>query len=90
MFQSDVERNQKIHTDGCLQKTFDKFLNQDNLILLVCVGGAMVLLQVSVIYISCIMFGFKDFIAGNIHQRLQDETASGYLRHQIYAESITP
>lgn len=42
---SDVERSQVIYTDGCLQKTFDKFLNQDNLILLVCVGGAMVLLQ---------------------------------------------
>ncbi|XP_057313927.1 tetraspanin-17-like [Hydractinia symbiolongicarpus] len=34
-----------IYVDGCVDATIKYFLSEDNLILLVCVGGAMVLLQ---------------------------------------------
>lgn len=42
---TNLQKRQTIYEDGCLDKTFETFLNQDNLILLVCIGGAMVLLQ---------------------------------------------
>ena len=44
-----MDRNSKIYTDGCVDATFSFFLKEDNLILLICIGGAMVLLQVSMI-----------------------------------------
>lgn len=45
-FQTSKKRT-TIYVDGCVDATIKYFLSEDNLILLVCVGGAMVLLQVS-------------------------------------------
>lgn len=42
---SAVERSKSIYTDGCVDATINYFLSENNLILLVCIGGAMVLLQ---------------------------------------------
>ena len=37
----------KIYTDGCVDAVISTLLNENNLVLLVCVAGAIVLLQVS-------------------------------------------
>ncbi|XP_065669026.1 tetraspanin-17 isoform X2 [Hydra vulgaris] len=42
---STSERQAVIYTDGCVDSVINYFLNEDNLVLLICVAGAMVLLQ---------------------------------------------
>lgn len=42
---SNLQKRQTIYEDGCLDKTFQTLLNQNNLILLLCVGASLILLE---------------------------------------------
>ena len=70
-----MDRNSKIYTDGCVDATFSFFLKEDNLILLICIGGAMVLLQVSmrsnfIVFLkTAFMQIFKKFVLQMIEEK---------------------